>query len=201
MAEGTKAKILKVATLLFEKYGYEKTSVDDIAKMSHCAKGSIYYNFLGKLDILKAIVSDEFSRIESGLTAIIENTSYKSDKKDQIFNYLMKRMELFNQATVYKQLIKNGCMDYNTDEYAFLSDLRRDFDAIERNYFVRTCEEGLDCGILSTDVQPDAFADMLQMVLKSLETHFFANGFYEVSKPSFEYMVALLIGNSTKNKQ
>ena len=50
MKEGkTRKSILEVAKALFEKFGYDKTSMNDIALHSHKAKGSLYYNFNSKM--------------------------------------------------------------------------------------------------------------------------------------------------------
>ena len=53
--------IVDSASWLFDRFGYEKTSVDEIARRAHRAKTSVYYYFDGKLAILdiKASVDDK----------------------------------------------------------------------------------------------------------------------------------------------
>jgi len=47
-----KTLIVKASELLFHRYGYSKTSLEDIAKEAGMSKGSIYYYFESKEDIL-----------------------------------------------------------------------------------------------------------------------------------------------------
>ena len=43
--EKIRGSIMSAASVLFEKYGYEKTSMDEIASASRKAKATIYYYF------------------------------------------------------------------------------------------------------------------------------------------------------------
>ena len=42
--EDTRDKILSVANKLFSRFGFHKTSMDEIAKIARKAKGSLYYS-------------------------------------------------------------------------------------------------------------------------------------------------------------
>ena len=48
-------QILDAALQLFVERGYEDSSVDEIARVAHLSKGSIYWYFKSKLDILFAL--------------------------------------------------------------------------------------------------------------------------------------------------
>ena len=52
----TKYKILNTAAVCFSKNGYHKTSVDEIAALAEVAKGSVYYNFMNKDDLLFNVI-------------------------------------------------------------------------------------------------------------------------------------------------
>ena len=55
-------KILAAATWLFGYYGFEKTTVDDIAEKALISKGSVYLEFQNKEAILVAVVQQFTSR-------------------------------------------------------------------------------------------------------------------------------------------
>ena len=57
--------ILSAAASLFEQYGYEKTTMDEIAAASHKAKASIYYHFDSKIDIFKAVLRQEMEYVRN----------------------------------------------------------------------------------------------------------------------------------------
>jgi len=63
--EVRRQRILHATTLLVSHYGYDKTTVSDIAKNAGVSKGAIYLHFKSKDDILEALLIDamyNFSR-------------------------------------------------------------------------------------------------------------------------------------------
>ena len=52
-------RILTAAAELFVHYGYDKTTVDDIARAAGVSKGTIYLHFAGKDDLLEGLVVRE----------------------------------------------------------------------------------------------------------------------------------------------
>jgi len=56
--EVRRKEILVVARELFVKKGYEQTSVNDILKIVDIAKGTFYYYFASKEEVLEAIILD-----------------------------------------------------------------------------------------------------------------------------------------------
>ena len=57
-SEIRRQEILVAARELFIKKGYEQTSVNDILKIVDIAKGTFYYYFASKSEVLDAIVLD-----------------------------------------------------------------------------------------------------------------------------------------------
>lgn len=74
-AEERKNEILDVAGKLFGKKGYDATSTNDILKEIGIARGTLYYHFKSKEDILDAMIE----RITNNLVA---NASEIAGKKD-----------------------------------------------------------------------------------------------------------------------
>mgnify|MGYP002629923784 CR=1 FL=1 len=68
-------RILRVATDLFVRHGYRKTSIDDVARAAHVAKGTVYLYFKNKADLLMAAIIDEkvryARRLEPLLTSVM----------------------------------------------------------------------------------------------------------------------------------
>ena len=64
-AELRRQEILMTARELFIKKGYDKTSVNDILKVVDIAKGTFYYYFSSKEEVLEAIIIDI---VEEGAT-------------------------------------------------------------------------------------------------------------------------------------
>lgn len=60
----TKSEILKAAVILFSKNGYERTAMDEIASSAGIAKGTLYYHFNSKEDILNFAISRGITLME-----------------------------------------------------------------------------------------------------------------------------------------
>ncbi len=63
-SQDKKTLILEAADNLFHRYGYAKTSLDDIAKEAGMGKGTIYYHFESKEDIFFGVVEQYAERYE-----------------------------------------------------------------------------------------------------------------------------------------
>jgi AcrR family transcriptional regulator len=64
--QGVKERIVTAAWELFREKGYDATTVDDIIMLSGTSKGSFYYYFSGKdemLDTLSTILDSEYARL------------------------------------------------------------------------------------------------------------------------------------------
>lgn len=65
--------ILSTAVELFSRYGYERTSIDDIAKHLGIGKGSIYLDFRTKEEILMRIIERYATSIEAVIEEKLKN--------------------------------------------------------------------------------------------------------------------------------
>jgi AcrR family transcriptional regulator len=55
-------RLLESASSLFSRWGFDKTSVDDIAREAGISKGAVYLEFPNKDALFKAVVHREFAR-------------------------------------------------------------------------------------------------------------------------------------------
>lgn len=55
-------RLLDAAATLFARWGFDKTSVDDIAREAHISKGAVYIEFPGKDALFAALLHREFAR-------------------------------------------------------------------------------------------------------------------------------------------
>ena len=53
-----KAEIMAIAKKLFDQYGFQNTSVDQIVKTAEIAKGTFYYYFKSKEELLDTMLLD-----------------------------------------------------------------------------------------------------------------------------------------------
>ncbi|MCD8380688.1 MAG: TetR/AcrR family transcriptional regulator [Lachnospiraceae bacterium] len=72
-AEERKNEILDIAQRLFNEKGYAQTTVEDIMKECNIAKGTLYYHFKSKEDILSAMIDRLIDRQEETMKEIAGN--------------------------------------------------------------------------------------------------------------------------------
>lgn len=80
-----KEEIIVKALEVFTKYGYKKTTMNDIAKAVGKAKSSIYHYFNSKDEIFKAIVIRE-SKVVRSLTAKIMDSVEDAREKLKVYS-------------------------------------------------------------------------------------------------------------------
>ncbi len=68
--EGTRQLIIDAAVRLIADQGFSATSVEDIAAAAGVAKGSVYYNFGSKTDVLEAALELGLDRLQSMLDEV-----------------------------------------------------------------------------------------------------------------------------------
>ena len=69
--ERKRQRILRAATDLFVHHGYRKTSIDDVARSAHVAKGTVYLYFKSKADLLMQAIGDEKIRYARRLQPLL----------------------------------------------------------------------------------------------------------------------------------
>lgn len=81
----TKKAILAAAVELFGKYGFEKTSISQLARTAGVGKGTVYSYFKTKQDILQAFCDDELEFIHERLTSESDTSKDILDQMVTIF--------------------------------------------------------------------------------------------------------------------
>ncbi len=69
VAPDKRAAILEAALVLFGRYGYRRTSIDELARETGIAKGTVYLYFQTKEEIFRALCQLVIERILAGATA------------------------------------------------------------------------------------------------------------------------------------
>jgi len=184
--DDTRDTILRVANKLFSRFGFHKTSMDEIAKVARKAKGSLYYHFASKEELFKEVISKEMDNLKNQLSVIINDTG--ADASEKLKNYLIKRMEILNVAACYHETLKADFFEH----FHFIDDLRTDLDNWEKENLKEIIFEGIDSGEFGDISEINVMLDVFLMVLKGLEIPFFLQNKYERYSPHFEGLIKIL---------
>jgi len=183
----TRDKIVSVADKLFGRFGFQRTSMDEIAKISRKAKGSLYYHFSSKEKLFREVVQNEVNELKAKLLDVVNSNVFTCGGKLQ--KYMLTRMELMQHATNYLETIQPGDFDY----FEFLDDIRRDLDAWEKERLITILNEGVERGEFDIKLDTEILSDMFIMIVKGLEVPFFIQGKYEQYLPHLDEMAKIFI--------
>lgn len=122
--EEFRKKIIVSAGQIFSRYGFKKTTMEEIAKALKMGKSSIYYYFESKEEIFEAVVLHEANVLRNELTAAIKSVESPVDKMK---NYVFVRMKAFEKLSNYY----NAIFDKNLDHFYFIETIRGKYDREE----------------------------------------------------------------------
>jgi AcrR family transcriptional regulator len=122
--EKFRRKIIISAGAIFSRYGFKKTTMDEIAKALKMGKSSIYYYFSSKEEIFEAVVLYEANVLRNELTKAIKSVESPVDK---VRNYVFVRMKTFEKLSNYY----NAIFDKNLDHFDFIEHIRLKYDREE----------------------------------------------------------------------
>ena len=123
----TKSRIVSAAWKLFYQYGYDNTTIDDIAELSQTSKGTFYHYFDGKdalLSTLSTLFDEKYEELQEnfpeGMTAMDKLLFLNEELFGMIENSIS--MELLSRL-LSTQLTTNGekhLLDHSRTYYRLL---------------------------------------------------------------------------------
>ena len=157
--------IVSIAAGVFAKFGFKKTTVDDIAHALRKGKSSIYYYFSSKEDIFKAVVDREAEALREKIEVILSSSQSTVDK---IRAYVKTRMLAVRVMANYYTLIKNNDIS-NLD---LVEKLRSKYDTEEHGIIKKLLADGVANGeFKEMDIELSSVA--LLTAMKGLEIPLF----------------------------
>lgn len=90
LVENREEVILKAAHTLFQRFGFEKTTMDEIAQEAGIAKGSVYLDFPSKHDILLSLIRQLMAQRLTEIQETVSNTP-KTHPRLNLLHFLMCR--------------------------------------------------------------------------------------------------------------
>ncbi len=110
--ESVRVSILEAAQGLFSKFGYKKTTMEDIAQELHKGKSSLYYYFKNKEEIFQAVIDWEQSVLLSKLHEIVDSDQ---EPEKKLNNYVLVRMQTISELDNYFKALtdeKSGGLEF-----------------------------------------------------------------------------------------
>ena len=156
-----RSKILVAAQEVFTRYGFGKTTMDDIAREMGKGKSSIYYYFTSKEDIFRAVIDKELILMK---TRILDAVSSKKDSREKLKVYVIERMHGVQSFKNLYTVIRNEF----TAQRDFVDQTRQQTDQDEISIVKDILDQGVEAGIFNLE---DTYLTSIAIVtaLKGME--------------------------------
>jgi AcrR family transcriptional regulator len=119
--EEVRDQIIESARQIFRKYGFRKSTMEEVAKSAGKGKSSIYYYFTSKEDIYKAVIEKEAillrNEIQHALFSVV-------DPVEKIKVYVTVRMKTILAMINFYEAIRNEFLSH----LDFINKIREKYD-------------------------------------------------------------------------
>ena len=158
-------RIIIGAAKVFSRFGFKKTTMDEIARELKMGKSSIYYYYKSKEQIFEAVVLREANILRNELTTAIKSVESPIEKMQK---YISVRMRTFEKLANYY----NAIFDKNLDHYEFIERIREKYDREEMAILRLIVYDGIRKKVFSVE-NSEYTAMAVQTTMKGLEVPLF----------------------------
>ncbi len=154
-AKDKKQLILDAAETLLHKYGYSKTSLDDIAKEAGLGKGTIYYYFESKEEIFIAVAKVNSEKYFSLIKKAIKKEKGFAQKFATSIHIPIKLV--YEHAPILLDAIKNISKQY----LPALENFRQENKRYMISILTDVIQDGLDEGVITETIPAEKLVNIL----------------------------------------
>ncbi|MFP4620095.1 MAG: TetR/AcrR family transcriptional regulator [Bacteroidales bacterium] len=194
--ENIRDHIINIARGIFSKFGFNKTTVEDIAKGLGKGKSSIYYYFKSKEEIYEEVLNKEANTLRNEIYKKVLNTN--DNPKTKLRNYVLIRMRYLFELTNFNEALRN---DY-LKNFAFVERLREKYDREEHSIILDILQEGMRKDIFR--LQEAEFVSMAFLTaMKGLEVSLFIKKEYSIEnlEERLDEMLEIIFYGLVKNNK
>lgn len=173
-----KIDILNKSKELFERFGYQKTTLTDIAKSVGKVKTAIYYYFSGKEAIFAELVEIESAEFYENLTSAVEKEKTSTAKLEK---YIETRIELMQKLSKRYHFLKQEFFEL----LPMVEKHRKVKYVLEIDFVENILLEGIEKGEFTSN-SPLFSATTLVNSLKGLEIQMFVTDQFIVTGMNVE---------------
>ena len=161
MKVGVKDNIIAAAQITFKRYGFRKTTMDEIAYAARKGKSSLYYYFKSKDEVFQAVVEKEAAVLRAEIGLKVKEYSYA---KEKLRAYIFIRMEGFKNWGNFYDALK----DEYLSNYDFIEKIREKYDKSEIDTISQIIREGIETGEFKS-LNAGLTAKTILIAMKGLE--------------------------------
>ncbi|MFB9327277.1 TetR/AcrR family transcriptional regulator [Paenibacillus aurantiacus] len=181
--EGKKQQIIRAAVQCFSEKGYRGTSIQDIADVLGIAKGSLYFYFKSKSDLLQFIIKDYLDRIMAEYSAL--NSREDLTPRDLLRRHVLTGYRMYEEHQAFFSMLLRERFEVHDELHELMLSTRRQGLVMTHELILKTYGE-----------RANAYALDLTIVFQSITEGFLALVVFEQQRIDPErladYIVARL---------
>ena len=102
-SDATKKKLFDAAMELIGERGFTDASVDDIVERAGVAKGTVYYHFSGKAELVEALIADRFAPLAAAFREAAAANA--SDPRAAVEAVVRAELEFLSEHSSFSKLL------------------------------------------------------------------------------------------------
>jgi AcrR family transcriptional regulator len=187
-----KGSILQKSREIFERHGYQKTTLTDIARSVGKVKTAIYYYFSGKEEIFAELVRYEAEGFYKQLQTVVDKQTSALAKLEC---YVQTRVQLMQKISGRYHFLKQEFFEL----IPIVEENRKEYYVLE----LRMVEEILHAGVANNEfmaASPQFGAEMLVNSLKGLEIQMFVTDEMVIEEANYEAFTHFMLHGLIQSK-
>ena len=154
-SDATKKRLFDAAMDLIGERGFTEASVDEIVERAGVAKGTVYYHFSGKAELVEALIADRLAPLVASFHKAAED--HDGDPVGAIEALVRAELEFLLLYKSFSKLLLTEMWREDRVWRETLVLLRTEIMTVTRTVIA----EGIESGVFRDDVDPDFGASAL----------------------------------------
>lgn len=178
-SDATKKRLYDAAMELIGEKGFTDASVDEIVERAGVAKGTVYYHFTGKAELVEALIADRLRPLVVEFKRSAEQN--KDDPRAAIEALVRAELEFLSEQSSFSKLLLTEMWREDRLWRQTLLQLRREL----MNVMYDVITQGIASGVFRDDVDPSFGASALFGMTATVALDWLA---FEPTKPLDEVL-------------
>jgi len=162
-----KEAILKVATVLYANHGFKDTSVQELARLTDVAEGTIFYHYKSKEKLLLAVLKHARDEIVVQFEQFFENRPFASglDMAEEVISFYLYLAGLLEDQFIL--LHRHFLYQFSESNPEFRENLEAIYNCLV-DFFEKPIQTGQEDGSIASDIHPRKSALILFTMVDGL---------------------------------
>jgi AcrR family transcriptional regulator len=176
-------EILNGARDLFERFGFKKTTMEDIARQIGKSKSALYYYYKTKEEIFEAVVLNEITTSQAKAVEVVRKEVSAARQFRVLFTYTLEEVkQKANKFSIFKS-------DMYENHFMFENIVKK-----RDSYIEEILKDILILGISQQEVkmmsnaEMTLWAKMVNLILRSIANKIFLGEEFHLYSTQFEFM-------------